>query len=70
MVVTCGSVMLSLEKDAKSANIKTVGWRRVGLGLLCRRTFKALNLDLASRCHSLLDSTRRGSALFHDIGLE
>jgi hypothetical protein len=37
---------------------------------LCRRTSKALNLDLGSRCHSLSDSARHSSALFHDRGLE
>src|SRR5271166_3344004 len=45
-------------------------WLRGGLSFLCRRTSKALKLDLGSRCHSLADSARHSSALFHVRGLE
>ena len=37
---------------------------------LCRRAFRAFNLDLAWRFHSLFDWARHGSALFHDRGLD
>jgi len=37
--------------------------------VFCAAAPRALNLDLALRCHSLFDWARHGSALFHDRGL-
>ena len=63
-------VYLARASPKRGNGLSVVNWWVAREGsVFCAAAPRALNLDLALRCHSLFDWARHGSALFHDRGL-